>query len=356
MAGGRYLRAQGERHIHGLFGVGGIGWGLLFELCGDRTLGRNESRPARLLDSRDYCKLHIVAHNVAVLMGARQNSNFHVLPVGKVGRDARGAELLEEMSLAGMDMSCVEVDSGRPTTLSVCYQYPDGSGGNITTVDSASMAVAPADVDRAEPRLRFDRRAYAAVALPEVPLETRVHLLRRARAWGCYTVASFAAAEMPEVLPSGVMGSVDLLAINEEELGAIAGGVIPAEPAAALASCSDLLRREQPAIEIVATLGARGAWAFDGNWRHCPAVGGEPVNTAGAGDALLAGVISALAAGASGITAAVEFGVLVAGLKITSRHTIHPGLNLDSLLEFARGHGVELRGALAGSVQRGDAT
>jgi len=54
-----------------IVGVGGIGTGLFFALEGAHDLGRDESRPARLLDVRDYCKLHIVAHYAAVLLGAR---------------------------------------------------------------------------------------------------------------------------------------------------------------------------------------------------------------------------------------------------------------------------------------------
>ena len=70
-----------------LIGVGGIGSGMLFALQGEHELARNESRPARLLDVRDYCKLHIVAHYPTVLLGAREDSGpFHVVPVGKVVR------------------------------------------------------------------------------------------------------------------------------------------------------------------------------------------------------------------------------------------------------------------------------
>jgi|GEM_PF-205392 len=361
----RYMRPLGERPYRGLVGVGGIGWGLLFELCGDRTLGRNESRPARMLDCRDYCKLHIVAHNVAILMGAPRSSGFHVLPVGKVGRDSRGAKLLEEMSRAGMDLSCVDVAGGRPTTLSICFQYPDGSGGNITSIESASMAVMPEDVDRAEARLLPQPSGYVAMALPEVPLETRFHFLRSARSWGCFTVASFASAEMEAALASGVMECVDLLAVNQEELAALVGrNVEPADSGTALDACAALLSGFQPGIRIVVTMGAHGAFAGDnGTWQHCPALPVAPVSTAGAGDALLAGVISGLAVGAPlaaggtgqsirerPIRSALEFGVLVAGLKITSRHTINPDLNVDSLLELAAEHGIALAGALADAI------
>ena len=145
-----------------LVGVGGIGTGLFFALEGAHDLGRDESRPARLLDVRDYCKLHIVAHYPAVLLGARaEGVPFHVLPVGAVGADEAGRRLRDEMSAAGMDVRFVRDVPGRPTLLSVCFQYPDGSGGNITTSDSAA-ATLPAGGPRggrSAPRRAHDRRS-----------------------------------------------------------------------------------------------------------------------------------------------------------------------------------------------------
>ena len=363
---GRYLRRPGEAHYRGLVGVGGIGWGLMFQLCGDGTLGRNESRPARLLDCRDYCKLHIIAHNVAVLMGASQAAGFHVVPIGKVGRDARGAELREEMRGAGMEVSCVEVAEGRPTTMSVCFQYPDGSGGNITSIECASMAVRPEDVDRAEARLSPPLSGYFALAAPEAPLETRIHFLQRAREWGSYTVASFASAEMQAALSGGAMECIDLLALNQDELEALLGrSVEPDDIGASLDECAKILRARQPAMRIVVTAGSNGAFALgQGRWQHCPALPVTLVSTAGAGDALLAGVISALAVGVPltveeserpsdkrVIKSGLEFGVLVAGLKVQSPHTINPDLNVDSLFGFAAEQGFVLGGALAEAVQ-----
>ena len=60
----RYLRIGENSPFNQLIGVGGLGTGIFFELEGDHTLGRNESRPGRLLDVKDYCKLHIVIHSV----------------------------------------------------------------------------------------------------------------------------------------------------------------------------------------------------------------------------------------------------------------------------------------------------
>lgn len=56
--------------------------------------------------------------------------------------------------------------------------YPDGSGGNLMTEDSASAKVTPAFVAEAEPEFaRFQGRGIA-LAVPEVPLEARLKVLQ----------------------------------------------------------------------------------------------------------------------------------------------------------------------------------
>jgi sugar/nucleoside kinase (ribokinase family) len=86
------------------------------------------------------------------------------------------------------------------------------------------------------------------------------------------------------------------------------------------------------------------------------------VSTAGAGDALLGGVLTGLAAGlpfvpdgspaaslaGRPLSSALELGALVAAFKVTSPHTIPPDLSLDALLALAREHGV----AFAEGLQR----
>ena len=106
----RTLEFNAHSPYRQLVGVGGIGTGLFFELENNHTLGRNESRAARLLNIRDYCKLHIISHYVAVLLGANpRGSPFRVLPIGKVGADDAGRRMIGEMSAVGIDTRYVEV-------------------------------------------------------------------------------------------------------------------------------------------------------------------------------------------------------------------------------------------------------
>jgi hypothetical protein len=85
-------------------------------------------------------------------------------------------------------------------------------------------------------------------------------------------------------------------------------------------------------MRLIVTAGAHGAFAFDGSWTHVPTLPVRVVSSAGAGDALLGGVLSGLAAGyRSGPqptarrsrrdrSGAVDLGALVAAF--TSPHTI----------------------------------
>ncbi|HEX9186839.1 MAG TPA: PfkB family carbohydrate kinase [Vicinamibacteria bacterium] len=351
--------APGDRaRYRRLVGVGGIGVGTFFALEGTHDLGRNESRPGRLLDVRDYCKLHIIAHYPAVLLGARpEGIPFHVLPVGKVGIDEAGLRLRAEMSEAGMDTRLVEAVPGHPTLQSVCFQYPDGSGGNITTVDSAASLLTAADVDRALPWLDHETLALAA---PEVPLAARLHLLERAAERGAFRAAALTTAEMFEAREGGLLRLVDLLALNEDEAAALAGAPFPetSEADPFLRRCAEAVG---DGVRLVVTAGARGAFAFDGTgWTHAPALAVPVASTAGAGDALLGGVLAGLAAGLPFVepgprraslgerplASAFDLGVLLAAFKVTSPHTIPPGLSPEVLAGFAGEHGLAVAGGL----------
>jgi len=113
---------------------------------------------------------------------------------------------------------------------------------------------------------------------------------------------------------------------------------------------ADRLTRANPSMDIVVSAGAAGAYGFDGDaWFFVPALRVEPVNTAGAGDALLAGVIAARAAGAP-VHAALVFAGVLAGLSVTSPHTIHPEADLDAVLRLAGEQGIALSGRIRSRV------
>ncbi len=339
---------------HFLVGVGGIGTGMFFALRDNHTLGRSESRAGRLLRRRDFCKLHIVAHYVAALSG-----RLAVLPIGKVGDDPAGEAMIQQMRGVGMHTRFVQVEPGASTLFSVCFLYPDGEGGNLTTEDSASAAVTAVDVERAVeslPEVLAELQVLpaargVALAVPEVPLPARLRLLELGRQRGWFCAAALTTAEAPRAALAGMFALTDLLSVNREEAAALAGMSADAETEAIVAGAGAALRRANPGARLCVTAGAAGAYGWaDGQIEHTPAATVDVVNTAGAGDAVLAALIAAEAAGLpfirprrprrrrladAPLETAMDLAALLAGLAVACEDTINFQAGSAALRELA---------------------
>jgi sugar/nucleoside kinase (ribokinase family) len=352
----RILRIDDNSPYCQAVGIGGLGTGMFFALEGNHTLGRNESRAARLLDVRDYCKLHIVMHYIAKLLGAGAGANFRILPIGAVGDDAAGEFVRQELARAGIDTRFVEKIRGMPTLFSACFQYPDGSGGNITTNNSAASAFRCPDLAIGNVLASAGTRGIALI-LPEVPLEVRRRFLEEASRRKALRVASFVSAEIARARKMGMFDELDLIAVNEGEASELIGTTFsPERPESFLDQCAQFLRKRYPSLRMVISAGKHGAYAVSQDfWNCCQAPGVQMASTTGAGDCLLGGIVAALAAGVPllnskpprkslverSLDTALEFGVLLASYKLTSPHTIHPQASVSSLLRFAQQLGAQ---------------
>jgi len=323
-----------------LIGTGGIGSGSFFALSGNHTLGREESRGGRFLDRRDYCKLHITTHYLQALLGEW----FRTMPIGRVGEDEVGRRLLAEMSEAGLDVSHVTRAPGEQTLHSLCFLYPDGAGGNLTTDDSASAAVDGALIREAEAEFARYRGEGIALAVPEVPLKARAALLELGGKYDCFRAASFTTEELTGPTACEMLQHVDLLAVNLEEAaaGASLSGTEGMEPHATAEAAVAALSHSRPGMLISVTAGSRGSWSWDGSsLSYCPSCRAEVQSTAGAGDAHFSGILVGLAAGLP-LAEAQQLGTLVAGLSVTSPHTIDKDIDRESLRAFAARCGLSL--------------
>jgi sugar/nucleoside kinase (ribokinase family) len=349
----RFLRIDDDSPFKQLIGVGGLGTGVFFALDGDHTLGRNESRLGSLLDVRDFCKLHIVSHYVAKLLAPDQGQ-FAVRPIGKIGDDSAGGFVLSEMRRVGMDTSFVKAVSGKPTLFSVCFQYPDGTGGNITTSNSAAATLSEEDIDEAWSLVHSVGPKAIALLVPEVPLISRNRFLRLAKQAGAFCASSFAFGEIAEARRLGMFGNLDLLALNEEEAAEFAGeSQVGGSSQTFVQRLACLVTARYPQLKVVISVGKDGAYCVDSSgWSYSPAPKMDVVSTAGAGDCLLGGILAALASGIPlrstrgkdqerlRLASALDLGVLLASYKVSSPHTIHPDASLDNLVRFARDLGI----------------
>lgn len=311
------------RAYDALVGTGGVGTGIFFDLCGNETLGRTESRAGNLADRRDYCKLHIICHYVKRLLA----DSLLVVPIGCVGDDPSGQSVLDEMQHAGLDLRYMRKVNAAPTLFSVCFTYPDGDGGNMTSATSASAMLTTADVRRAEPLFRQYQGRGIALAAPEVPLSTRAELLDLATQYGFLRVASFVSSELTQVADSQLLRSVDLVALNLHEASVLCS-LDEATPAEKVGEAiSGLIRRTKPDLQAIITAGSSGSWiATSTSLTHTPVTSVDTRSTAGAGDAHLAGAIVGLVAGLD-LGLANQLATTVSRLAVTSPHTIHPDLD-----------------------------
>ena len=315
-----------------MIGVGGIGSGSFFRMNGNHTLGREESRSGYFLEQQDYCKLHIISHYVKELSGP----GFEVIPVGRLGNDEVGRRLFEEMKSVGFDMSCTELLADSQTMFSFCFLYPDGSGGNLTAADSACSKLNPDSILKAEGSFKKYRGKGIALAAPEVSIDVRLKLLDLATEYRFFRAASFTSVEIPVVLEENVLQKIDLLAINMDEASALTKYKSDeTKPSANVAAVIRICSEKNPNIQISVTDGKNGSWCWDGrSMQHLPTLDVQVVSTAGAGDAHLAGLLTGLAEGFT-LHEAHETAVLIAGLSVTSPHTINKQIKREHLKNFS---------------------
>jgi sugar/nucleoside kinase (ribokinase family) len=337
---------QSDYRFKRIIGTGGIGSGLCFSLKGNETLGRNESRLGTLQPFKDYCKQHIILHYIAVLLGTEEGS-FQVHPIGKVGNDEAGKSLLQQMIAAGMNVTDVRVTDDARTLFSVCFEYPDKSGGNITTDNSASALVTASDIDHFF-SLHVQDGNEIVLAAPEVPVAARIRLLEWGRRRQAFNVASVLSGEVREFADTGGFENTDLLSINIDEAKNIASLGLKNDADNLVEACIEQLKRYNASIAVLITNGAHGVHCFaDGHLVHYPAVPVDVVSTAGAGDAFLAGTICGLCCRLSlnaiaGEVAAVQVGALVAAMSVNAADTINESVNPASLRAFAASRNINI--------------
>jgi sugar/nucleoside kinase (ribokinase family) len=343
------VRGKDYKYNH-IIGTGGIGSGIFFSLTGNKTLGRNESRLAELLPNRDFCKMHIILHYLSVLLRAGDGKRFMVYPIGKVGNDNTGRSLIQKMEEAGMNTDHIDIVEGIPTLFSVCYQYPDHSGGNITTQNSSNAKVTPEDISGFFKKFSLNGKRGIILAAPEVSVAARIRLLEHGRSRGSLNIAGLLSAEAEEFRDLRGFELTDILSVNIDEARSIAQ--VSDENTSAkniVEVCIETLRKINPRITVLVTTGAEGCYCYhDGFLEHKPAIKVPVISTAGAGDAFLAGTIAGIccrlpllsrpdgrASLQRSADCAIDLGILLASLSVTCGDTIHPDADANLLSNFA---------------------
>lgn len=332
--------------INKVVGTGGIGTGMIFRLEGQHTLGRDESRLAFLTEYRDYCKQHIILHYIA-----RLSKSAGVYAIGKVGDDDQGKILISEMAAEKININFIEKTDLARTMMSVAFQYPDNSGGNITTSNSACNLVTPEYIERYSSIV--DEKTLI-IAVPEVPLESRIKLLEIGRNRGSFNVASVLSGEVKEFEKRNSYILCDLLAINIDEAASISSkSGMPDEIAnAAIKKITAL----NPGIKLIITCGKCGCYTYSNKQiEKVPIIDVPVVSTAGAGDAFLGGAVAGLLNGMqfqkgtndmkfgeTPLMSATELGTIVSTFAVMSPDTIAKDVTAENIQNFISRRGYKM--------------
>lgn len=243
--------------------------------------------------------------------------------VSVVGRDALGDWLLRETEAAGVDVRAVlrapDVTTGTYTAVL------DASGELLVAVAAmaAVEALTPAALQERRGVLRGAAWVVADGNLPEASLAHLLSLAAEAGAAVVFEPVSVPkAARLRPALAAGLVPQA--VTPNVPELGALLGRAVPDEPEALQAAAAEL--HAQGVRLVWVRRGAAGSLLSgpDGV-TELPALPAEVRDVTGAGDAMLAAFLAALASGLPPAEAA-RHGHAAAALTVESDHAVSPTL------------------------------
>jgi fructokinase len=235
--------------------------------------------------------------------GAPMNVAIHLkrlgmdpLLVSSVGKDPRGEKLLQFLNTSHLNMRYVQQDKNLPTS-KVLVLLDEKKNATYEICE-------PVAWDHILPVDELDGLAKKAgliifgslASRHSVTRETLLQILGRSSAMRLLDVNLRPPYDKPEVLVP-LLHAADLVKLNEEELSGIAGWYDRKGNERELVMW---LARKFDCRSVCVTRGARGAALFaEDKWYEHPGFKVKAVDTVGAGDAFLAGLVARLSDGTS---------------------------------------------------------
>lgn len=231
---------------------------------------------------------------------------------GVVGDDAFGHEFVSLMQQEGVDIRALTLTNALPTGAGLIVK--DNDARNIIVVDmGANKLFTPALVDSA---LAHIRECNVALAQLEIPLDTALYGLRKAKALGKTTILNPAPARNLRGID---LSAIDYLTPNETE-ARVALGLAP-DDGRSNREIADLLL-ETGCQYVVMTLGEAGSAVFSQHdTQEIPPCKVDVVDSNGAGDSFNAALAVALDEGKP-IAEAVLLANATAALCCTDWETV----------------------------------
>jgi ribokinase len=204
----------------------------------------------------------------------------------------------------------------------------DAHGDNFIILDPGANALfTPADVDRAQERIRS---SHVVITQLEIPVETAGRALKLARDADVISILNPAPAAR---VPPEILANADIVTPNETELRIMLGRA-PDANANSMDLCNELL--QMGVQRVILTRGAHGAVIVTKDGYHeMPAMHVNVVDTTGAGDAFNGTLATFLASGMP-LEPAVRHAVAAGALACTKLGVIPALPNAAQVSEFLR--------------------
>ena len=227
--------------------------------------------------------------------------------IGRVGADAFGPTMLDDLRRHGIDVGGVAIDPHNASGIAIVLLDADLQN-HIVAIYGANAACDGAQLEAVRAALEG---ADALLLQLEIPGGVSLAAAEHAQALGVRVVWDPAPALD---LPDGVLALAEVLTPNQTE-AAFFTGIEVADAGSAKAAAEALL--SQGAKVVTVKMGEQGVYyASQTESGHVPAFGVKVTDTVAAGDAFGAGLCVALAEGKS-LAESVRFGAAAGALAVT---------------------------------------
>jgi ribokinase len=226
--------------------------------------------------------------------------------IGRLGKDSFGGELKAFLVDQGIDLGYLQETTEAHTGTAIITV---ADADNTIIVIPGANALVGADDVSVVPMLKGD----VAVSQFEIPLPTIAAFFRRARAAGATTLLNPAPAQN---MSGELLALVDILVLNETELGFLAGVELSDSDEAA--RIIDVARKLQAREDqtICVTLGKRGVLVLAGREElSVPGRAVKAIDTTGAGDCFVGALAARLSEGAA-LRTALTFANAAASISV----------------------------------------
>ena len=233
-----------------------------------------------------------------------------------IGFDYDGKPVKKGLDAAGVEHHLLPLSGA----LRVNLKLREEEAGRTVEINEAGAAVTEADMARIADALDHlcmpgEWAALSGSLPPGAPPDTYAALCAQLKQAGCLVAADCDGEPLRRVIEA----RPDLIKPNAQEFFALTGADSRDE-AAARAACDALMARGVGMICL--SMGGEGARLYTKKGVFaCPAAPVQPLGTQGAGDTLLAGLLSALSRG-DGAPAALRFASAAAGASVMRPGTL----------------------------------